>query len=153
LAEVLRKRITIPYPFLEQIAHKAGVDAATESTTALRRLRPFQTEVLGWLYGEIVARCRERGVLPVLVFLPQLRGGEWEVETPEILKAAANAGFVVLDISDVYRGHDFLALRLAEWDEHPNAAGHRLIADRLHAGVRMRAGELFGGARATANSR
>ena len=143
LAEVVRKRITIPYPFLVDVARKAGIEARTESTTAIRRLRPFRTEVLAWVYGEIVARCRERGILPVLVFLPQLRGGEWEVETPEILRTAQAAGFVVLDISDVYRGQNPNALRLAEWDEHPNAAGHRLIADRLLRAMRARAGELF----------
>jgi D-alanyl-lipoteichoic acid acyltransferase DltB (MBOAT superfamily) len=153
LAEVVRKRVVIPYPFLVDIARKAGIDATTESTTAIRRLRPFRTEVLAWLYGEIVASCRKRGVVPVLVFLPQLQGGDWEVETPEILRTAQNAGFILLDISDVYRGHDPTTLRLAEWDEHPNAAGHRVIAERLHNAVRTRAGELFADAGAPAAAR
>lgn len=143
LAEIVRKRIAIPYPFLVDVTRKAGIDAATEHSTAVRRLRPHRNEVLAWVYGEIVARCRERGVLPVLIFLPQLRGGEWEVETPDILKAAREAGFIVLDISDVYRGHDPVTLRLAEWDEHPNAAAHRLIAKRIHDAISPRTPELF----------
>ena len=143
LAEIVRKRIAIPYPVLADVTRRAGIAPTTEHSTAVRRLRPFRNEVLAWVYGDIAARCRERGVLPVLIFLPQLRGGEWEVETPDILKAARDAGFIVLDISDVYRGHDPTTLRLAEWDEHPNAAGHRLIAKRLHDSISSRTGELF----------
>jgi hypothetical protein len=33
----------------------------------------------------------------------------------------------------VFEGTDRQSLWLAEWDAHPNAKGHRVIADRLHA--------------------
>ena len=39
----------------------------------------------------------------------------------------------MLDLSDVYAGSDRNSLWVAEWDAHPNAAGHRLIADRMYA--------------------
>ena len=45
---------------------------------------------------------------------------------------ARNAGFHVLDWSDVYDGHDMATLRSSKWDFHPNKAGHRLIGDRFH---------------------
>jgi hypothetical protein len=32
----------------------------------------------------------------------------------------------------VYDGHDWRTLLVAPWDDHPNAAGHRLIADKLY---------------------
>jgi hypothetical protein len=56
-----------------------------------------------------------------------------------MLRAAAAAGFVVLDLFDVYgpeTGHD--SLRVAEWDKHPNAAGHAMIAERLLDELRRR---------------
>jgi len=31
----------------------------------------------------------------------------------------------------VYEGKDEIDLWVAEWDQHPNAKGHRIIADRL----------------------
>jgi hypothetical protein len=38
----------------------------------------------------------------------------------------------VFDLFDVYEGADRPGLRVAPWDDHPNAAGHRLIADRFY---------------------
>ena len=45
--------------------------------------------------------------------------------------ASTRAGLPVFDLFDVYPGAIVPALRVAPWDDHPNAAGHQLIADRL----------------------
>jgi phospholipase/lecithinase/hemolysin len=37
----------------------------------------------------------------------------------------------VLDIPEMFIGHDENDLALAPWDNHPNTAAHRIIADRL----------------------
>jgi hypothetical protein len=37
-----------------------------------------------------------------------------------------------MNLFDVYPASQRAALRVTPWDDHPNAAGHRLIADRLH---------------------
>ncbi len=144
LAEVLRKRIEIPYPYLSDTAHKAGVDAHTEESTAVRRLRPFQNEILTWMYRVIVQECRDRSILPVLIFLPQVNDGKWREETPDILRAAEDAGFLVINLDDVYSNHDIALVRLAEWDNHPSAFGHRLVATRLYAELMARANQVFG---------
>jgi lysophospholipase L1-like esterase len=47
------------------------------------------------------------------------------------MQSARNAGFVVFDLLGLWRGRDAQALRIAEWDNHPNAEGNRLIAERL----------------------
>jgi alginate O-acetyltransferase complex protein AlgI len=33
---------------------------------------------------------------------------------------------------DVWDGRDMPPLRIAAWDDHPNAAGNRLVAERLY---------------------
>ena len=59
---------------------------------------------------------------------------------------AREAGFDTIDLSDVYSGEEVQILRVAEWDFHPNAYGHRLIANRLqqelhsHPEIRERLG-------------
>lgn len=137
LAEVFRKDIDIPYPFLRDIARRAELEAGMDHSRLLRNLAPFRGEILDWLYGEIAARCRERGVHAVLVFLPQLEYGAWEEETPPTLALARKHGYIVLDLSGVYDGHDTAAIQVAEWDRHPNAIGHRLIARRLYELIRQ----------------
>ncbi len=84
------------------------------------------------------ARIRTTGAMPVFVFLPQVRAGTWQEETPETLAIASTAGFVVIDLSDVFAGQESRDDPLAEWDDHPNAKGHRLIAERLYAAVTAR---------------
>lgn len=132
LVEAVQKRIEIPYPLLQDIVAKAGIVAGMEETTALRRVAPFRAEILTAVYRTIVEECRSRGVVPVWIFLPQVKDGTWQEETPETLRIAEAAGFAVLNLADIYKNVDIASIRLAEWDEHPNARAHELIAARLH---------------------
>jgi D-alanyl-lipoteichoic acid acyltransferase DltB (MBOAT superfamily) len=135
LVEVVRKRLDIPYPSLSNVVTKAGLTADQDEGTALRRLSPYRAELLASTYNLIAARAKASGASPVFVFLPQVRGGSWEEETPETLRTAQAAGFIVIDLSDIFVGQDLDAIRVAEWDDHPNAQGHQLIARRLYEAV------------------
>jgi D-alanyl-lipoteichoic acid acyltransferase DltB (MBOAT superfamily) len=143
LITAVHKGIEIPYTPLREIMQRVGIDASTEKTTAERRLVPFRVEILGWIYRRIVAECREHGAMPVFMFLPQVYTGQWQGETPETLRLAAEVGFVVLDLGDVYANQDIAAVRLAEWDNHSNAWAHRIIADRLYQELRHYADPLL----------
>ena len=132
LAEVVRKKIEIPYPPLQDIVRRAGVDANMDESVALRHLAPFNSEILTWIYRKIVDESRAKGAVPVLIFLPQSTPGPWQEETPEILRIAESSGFTVIDLGNVFQGHDINSYALAEWDLHPNAFGHRLIAAKLY---------------------
>jgi hypothetical protein len=135
LSEVTNKGIEVPYPGLRDIAEKAGLEPGMSEEEASRRLVPFRVELLSWLYRHIVDLCRSQHVVPVWIFVPQLYQGSWEEETAPALSQARDAGFVVIDLSDVYEGKDTSPLQLADWDRHPNARGHALIADRLYAAL------------------
>jgi lysophospholipase L1-like esterase len=132
LAEVVQKRIAIPYEELRSLVSRAEISPEMSETSILRRLIPFRRELLAWIYRRIVDESQRRNIFPLLVFLPQVREGNWVEETPEILATAAAAGFAIIDLSDVYKKRDVNTIRLAEWDEHPNSLGHRLIAERLY---------------------
>ena len=135
LSEVTNKGIEVPYPGLRDIAEKAGLEPGMSEEEASRRLVPFRVELLSWLYRHIVDLCRSQHVVPVWIFVPQLYQGSWEEETAPALSQARDVGFVVIDLSDVYEGKDTSPLQLADWDRHPNARGHALIADRLYAAL------------------
>ena len=132
LVEVVRKKIEIPYEPLRDIVRKAGLDPSMDEATSLRRLEPFSIEILSSTYRRIVEQAQAHGAVAVFVFLPQVREGTWQEETSETLRVAESAGFVVIDMADVYKGQDIAAIRLAEWDDHPNRRGHQLIASRLY---------------------
>jgi hypothetical protein len=135
LAEVSQKGIDIPYEGLRDIVAKAGVKAGMDETEARKRLMPHAREVLGYVYGRIGEESRRHGSVPVWVFLPQAREGSWQEETPDAVALAEAAGFLPINLEDVYKGRDIDTIRLAEWDDHPNVAGHQLIAERLFDGL------------------
>jgi len=136
LAEIMRKGIDIPYPRLQEIVAKAGVTKGMREADALRRLKPFANEILTFIYVHVAEGARSRGIQPIWVFLPQVREGGWQEETADTVKIAEQAGFRVIRLDAVYRGEDVNKVRLAEWDDHPSAYGHRLIADYLFDRIR-----------------
>ena len=132
LAEAVRNRLPVPYDFLKNLVQQARLDSSLPEAEAIRRLTPYRGEILIWFYNTVVKSCRERGVIPVWVFLPMVREGAWQEETEGFTQAAEKAGFVMINMHDIYNDRSLDSLRLADWDEHPNAKGHQLIATRLY---------------------
>ena len=144
MAEAAAKRLPVPQPALQALLARAGVTPGMVQNEAQRKLDPLRREILQIVYQSIADRSRAAGAKPVLVFLPQVREGSWQEETPEILQVAQAASFEIVDLADVYSGHDISTLRLAEWDDHPNKLGHRLVADAILAQWEAAPQKLFG---------
>jgi len=54
------------------------------------------------------------------------------LEKDKVKALAEAAGFAVIDLSGVYDGLDPQSLRVSADDNHPNAEGHRLVAEALY---------------------
>jgi hypothetical protein len=123
------------YEFLADIAAKAGAEPGMDQVLIGKKLEPFGREILTGIYREMVDACRARGVEPVWIYLP--RPEDFDLGPAEHeLQAARDAGFKIIVLDHVYQGDDFSELWLARWDHHPNAAGHDMIARRLHAALK-----------------
>ncbi|WP_300321203.1 hypothetical protein [Accumulibacter sp.] len=144
LAEVVHKSLPIPYPELAAIVKQSGAVAGMDETEALKLLLPYGPEILRKVYGRVANTSAQRGIRAILLFLPQVREGSWQEETPETLRIASEVGLEVINLADVYAGHDVDTLRLAEWDDHPNELGHRLVADALYRRLQADPAILFG---------
>ena len=132
LVEAVTKGVDIPFEPLREFANRAGLTKGLEEVIALKQVKPYSKDILAWTYQYIADLARNNHANPVLVFLPQVREGDWQEETAETLRLAEQAGFIVIDLSDIYQGKDITMIRLAEWDDHPNKYGHELIAERLY---------------------
>jgi hypothetical protein len=132
LVEAVRDRRPIPYDYLREVANKAQIDPLTAEADAVKRLIPYRNEILTWFYRKIVDDCRQSNVLPVWIFLPMVNEGLWKEETAGFTKIAEEAGFIMVNMHDIYSDQSLASLRVAEWDEHPNARGHQVIAARLY---------------------
>jgi hypothetical protein len=94
-----------------------------------RLLTPATDKIIRWTLERIATLARENGSVPVFVALNVVTDPE-PTET-QALKDASSAGLLVFNLLELWTNRDQTALRIADWDEHPNAAGNRLIADHL----------------------
>lgn len=144
--------VPIPFDSLRHAVEVAAADSAPEDVIR-RRLLDRRFELLSWMYRQITGMSRQQGALPVWVFLPALQSDLTEAEVSRLRHVARDAGFVILDLADIYRGRDRKALMMAEWDYHPNVNGHAIIAARLYQAMRANAPAVFGGAWGTTRAR
>ena len=131
LLDMVQEGVPVPYPELRDILRRAGVEKGINRFEGEQRLSPFRDEILSWAYRKMVADCREHGVVPVWVFLPQVGDVLPENGLARFTHVAEEAGFVVLSLADAFDGHANEEIWFGEWDRHPNAVGHRLLANRL----------------------
>lgn len=134
--EAVRKGIDIPYEYLREVVASSTLEPSTSETEGRRLLEPYRRDILSWTYRRTVELCGERGITSVLLMFEHRSAGEVGArQIPETLEVARLAGFSVVELASVYEGYDLDQIRLAEWDKHPNALGHRLIAEQLHGAL------------------
>jgi hypothetical protein len=131
LAGAFLRDTTIPYDYLNGVIAEAGVTRNMTQTEAERLLRPYATEINSWAYGEIQRIAQERGIVALWAFMPTPEALSFE-NIQRLIDTAENAGFVTFDLSHAYGERDLDSLAVAAWDKHPNALGHRLLANALY---------------------
>jgi D-alanyl-lipoteichoic acid acyltransferase DltB (MBOAT superfamily) len=150
LRDVERLGLQSPVPEADRLLRASGITASMSRDTAQRRILPVRDSILRALYVELAREIRRIGAIPVYAAIPTpLERQEESVD--HLIAIASSAGFVTIDLSDVYRGHNEHDLVLNEYDRHPNAAGNQVIADELYRALRSDAALLTraGSGRAT----
>jgi hypothetical protein len=142
LADRLSVGADLPYPELIELASRAGAEPGATKVETERLLQPVGTEILSWTYRRIVEVSQAQGMLPVWIFMPTLEHPLREEEIARLNRVAEESGFIVLDLSNAYDNQDLESLVVAYWDKHPNAEGHRLIAEDLYRKLQEKEGEI-----------
>jgi len=106
-----------------------------QSRGRLAVLNPLELDIVNGLHADIYQTCEENGIQPVLVMMPSLKPirefRERDDRLNQISTQASAIGFDVIDLRSAYQGYDPATLRVSNNDSHPNAQGHRLLADKL----------------------
>lgn len=127
---LLRQRIPIEYPGLQQKLQEVGVRPGMESPELLRRLDPISSDLVKWSYQRLAQLCREKGV-PVVGIAFSEPGGARATQLSQMTALASAAGIPVLALGPVYNGHPIDSVKLRSTDLHLSALGHRLVANRV----------------------
>jgi hypothetical protein len=133
VARLTRKRIAPPGPVPTWL-NEAGVNGETPAGEIVKSLRPHVNDLVRWAFESIATEVRRMGAQPVWALIPMPKGrtSDTHQAAKMLLSLAVDAGFLVIDMQDVWAGHDPGSLVLNEADNHPNAEGHRIIAERLY---------------------
>ena len=130
LVDAVRDGRPVPYPDLQELIRKAAIDSSTKEAVAKRRMWPHVGQMMEWSFHEVALICREHDIPVVLLVLDAINE-ESPAEQP-LIGYADSLGFAIIDLRKAHQGHDPRTLVLAEWDRHPNVAGHRLLADAMY---------------------
>jgi hypothetical protein len=131
IADSVRRGIKIPYPAIQAIVDELEINAKTDQTAAVKRLTLKNEAILSWVYAQIAAVARAHGATPVWVYIPPIIQGTGNPEAPIAERLARDEGFQIISLNEVFAGVPADELWVEEWDHHPNARGHRLIAEAI----------------------
>jgi hypothetical protein len=138
LAKLVARGVPLPYPSLEDVVRRADLPPHLAESLIERRLMPFGRDILLGLYRGLVEDCRQRGILPVWVYLPIPGVIQISTRSAELVSLASEAGFQVVDLSKWSEGYKPEELKPSPRDYHLNALGHHVIAERMFAVIRAR---------------
>lgn len=130
LADIDRSRVPIPFQSWRVSAKKLGIEPAMPSSELEARVERVADEVINWSWQHFSEMSALHGALPIALAIDAVLDGP-PVAIPN-LEAIENAGIHAINLYDVFPAGQREAIRVSEADIHPNAAGHRIIADRLY---------------------
>lgn len=130
MAGLVKNGLDLHYDFLKKTKEKTGVRQSMSRTEIRNRLLPENEAILQW--GLAQMRASQAGsVRFFMVYLPTLNSPGPPGESSRLEKLAEENGFGFLSLEGVYGHHSQDELQVQPNDNHPNAEGHRLIADKL----------------------
>jgi hypothetical protein len=138
LTDAVHEGFELPDPYLKQVVSDVGLTKDMSDGECSQRLKSRVEEVTLWVDTQFVERCRKRGVVPVLMMIPHpgVNPAEVDARKRRSMEIAAQAGMTVIDMSKAYDSVDKKSLWITSWDSHPNAQGHRLLAEGFYEGIR-----------------
>ncbi|HET6991674.1 MAG TPA: SGNH/GDSL hydrolase family protein, partial [Bacteroidia bacterium] len=126
------------YQEFQKVIDETGLKQTDSRIEMMRKMEPYQEELLRWGYKEITDDCRKHNAQPVWVFFPTTTDGDTHAEFLQLSKIASEYGFLIIDLSNVYAGYKVSDIQNSEVDTHPNALGHKLIARKLESEIRKK---------------
>ena len=142
----------LTYPFLKDIITRAGITPEASEAEFLAKLKPLESEIMAWGYDQILECARSSQAVPLWLYVPALDDNEAPGEATALEKIAREKGFFTLNLQGCYGTKNTEALKIAQWDYHPNARGHALIAEKMLQELQREAG-LIGALREKASKK
>jgi len=132
LATAIESGRPIPYDFVQEIVDKSNINDISSWVYIYDKLEPFADELLIGLYQYLYDFCIKHNIQPIWLYWPTTDVHPYAKMYPEDISVLVKEmGFIVIDLTDVYKDYKPADLFVTPRDRHPNALGHLLVADKL----------------------
>lgn len=136
---LIKNRLVGEFPFVERAIGRAGIviesgQRPPEKIVLASKLAPYASDALHAVLERFRDGARARGIRPALVLNESLDDGPARSDKLGLVaQIGRSLELPVLDLNGSFAGvKDPRSLWIAPWDTHPNAEGHRLLAERLY---------------------
>ncbi len=122
----------IPYDFLVEIIERSEIDKSMPQISVFNNLEPFGFELIYQSLKYFAQISKQNNIQPIWAYWPTTATHPYVRNFPEELAdKAQRAGFQIINLDDVYKETPSRELFVSQTDRHPNALGHKLIAEAL----------------------
>ena len=129
---VVEHQPAIPFDFVKTAIDSSGISQQDSTDAIHQKLIPYLRPMLDRTIEGWAVASRRLGVPLTVVILPR---ADSKTESPGLFQyfrdLSKRHGLRFADLSDTFDAYDLDEYRIAPWDHHPNALGHRLIFERL----------------------
>lgn len=125
-----RGSIPVPTEVLRSAARHLGLDPRMPAGEFDARVRRISDDFVDRSFAQFAQVAGENGVAAAVLALDDVL--DHAPDGIPNLEAIEASGLEVFDLFDVFPAESRARLRVAPWDNHPNADGHRLVADQLY---------------------
>jgi hypothetical protein len=127
--------VPIPYAELKELIENERLASGVATRSRLWQKAP---EILTGIWKHVQSECERRGVILQIMLMPRVDDLPQDgASFAQLADVAKRIGLPVMDLTKVYGEGDHSNLRIAAWDDHPNVAGHRLLAEELYRQMRL----------------
>jgi lysophospholipase L1-like esterase len=129
---VLDKKPKIPFACVQEALDGSKVSADDSADDFHKKFSKFLKPLLDQTFEGWAIEARRLGVPLTVVILPR---ADSKIESPYLFELFRDLSdrhdLPYVDLSDAFDHLELDEYRIAPWDHHPNALGHRLIFERL----------------------
>ena len=129
LREMGTDGVPIPYAFARRVAARLGVQTRMPYGESRSRAIRVADQVLAHSFSRFAKGMRAASIAAAVLALNVVVDENPSIPLRDVLD---RENLKVFDLFDVYTSVDRPSIRVASWDDHPNAGGHRLIAARFY---------------------
>ncbi|MCC6696655.1 MAG: hypothetical protein IT365_13580 [Candidatus Hydrogenedentes bacterium] len=146
LVQRVKSGLAIVEPRIQEVLAASGATKDMSEPEIKVRLSGSGSELLR-SFTTFAEACREQGIQSVWIFMPEKgRVTFFDRDIKELFECAEAAGFdQILDYSDAFKGYPEKELAISDYDDHPNALAHSLLAHRIFETIKTNDAVFAGG--------